>query len=308
MRLSLLILSCVLASAWNVPAFAQGKIDIFACEPQWAALAKELTGDAAVITTAAGTREDPAKVQVTDKLVSAIRRAKLVFCSGGGMESTWLPALLAKTPNPSVQAGSSGNLMAIDFVIPLDLPATAPDAVGSANSPADAETGANPNVHLNPHNIMLVAEEFQKRLSEIDPDNRSLYEKQYNKFFERWQDAMDRWEQSTAGLFGLTVATDDDFLAYLVDWLGLTNVGTVEEDGAPPSKAHMKDLIETLKKRPVRVILCTPFDTSGAAKQLAAATGTKILVLPYTVGGDNESGDLFALFDRTLGLLETLNS
>ena len=33
-------------------------------------------------------------------------------------------------------------------------------------------------------------------------------------------------------------------------------------------------------------------------------TGTKAIVLPYTVGGDEQSSDLFALFDRTIALLK----
>jgi zinc/manganese transport system substrate-binding protein len=291
-----------------VPSAAQAKVNIFACEPEWAALAKELTGDAATITTAAGGQQDPAKVMVSDKLVAAIRKANLVFCSGEGMESSWLPALLAKTPNPSIKTGNSGNLMAADYVIPLDLPTGFIADTGSNDADATENVGGNPHVHLNPHNIMLVAEELQKRLSEIDPDNRALYDKRYSAFFDHWQDAMDRWEQQSAGLFGLTVATEDDSFAYLVDWLGLVNVGRVEADGPHPTDAQLKTLARKIKKRSVRVILRTPFDSNSATKRLADETGARILVLPYTVGGDKDSGDLFALFDRTLSLLENLTS
>ncbi len=307
MRLSL-VLGSALALAWAAPSAAHAKVNIFACEPEWAALAKELTGDAANITTAGTGHENPSNVQVTDELVAAIRKANLVFCSGEGMESAWLPALLAKTPDPSVQTGNSGNLMAADYVIPLDLPSGLLVDKELDDSTADANAGGNPNVHLNPHNIMLVAEELQKRLSEIDPDNRALYDKRYNAFFDHWQDAMDRWEQQTGGLFGLSVATEDNSWAYLIDWLGLTNVGTVEVDGAHPDQAHVNALIDAVKKRPVRVILRTPFGSDSATKEVAAATGAKILVLPYTVGGDSESSDLFGLFDRTLSLLENLTS
>ena len=301
-------LGLALASIWIVPSAAQAKINIFACEPEWAALAKELTGDAAVITSAADAQQDPAKVTVSDQLVAAIRKANLVFCSGEGMESGWLPALLAKTPNPSIQIGNSGNLMAADYVIPLDLPSGLSTDTSSDDAHADENVGGNPNVHLNPHNIMLVAEELQKRLSEIDPDNRALYDTRYNAFFDHWQDAMDRWEQQSAGLFGLTVATEDDSWAYLIDWLGLVNVGSVEANGAHPTAAQLKDLASEMKRRSARVILRTPFGSDSATKQLASETGARILVLPYTVGGDKDSDDLFALFDRTLSLLENLTS
>ena len=301
-------LGVVLAAIWVVPSAAQAKINIFACEPEWAALAKDLTGDAAVITSATTGQQDPTKVTVNDKLVAAIRKANLVFCSGEGMESSWLPTLLSKTPNPSIKTGSSGNLMAADYVIPLDLPAGLITDAGSDDTSATENVGGNPHVHLNPHNIMLVAEELQKRLSEIDPDNRTLYDKRYNSFFDHWQDAMDRWEQQAAGLFGVPVVTEDDSFAYLIDWLGLVHVGSVEANGAHPTDAQLKSLAKEMKRRSAHVILRTPFGSDSATKRLASETGARILVMPYTVGGDKDSGDLFALFDRTLDLLEDLTS
>jgi zinc/manganese transport system substrate-binding protein len=313
-------IGAVLAVAWIGPAAAQSKIDIFACEPEWAALAKELAGDAAVITTAETGTENPRDVKVTDDLISAIKKAKLVICSGAGLEGTWLPELLKKTPNPSVQPGNSGNLMAADYVIPLDVSGelsededdtgTDINSPDQANPDADAGVGGDPHVHLNPHNIMLVAEELQQRLTQIDPDNRSAYDKLYNAFFSRWQDAMDRWEQDAATLFGTPVATEDDSFAYLIDWLGLVKVAGIEaQPGVAPSKTRIDSLIAALKKRPVRAILATPFNSDPAAKTISAATGAPVLVLPYTVGGDKESPDLFGMFDQTLKLLEkTLSS
>ncbi len=313
MRLSI-VFAALLAATWIVPAAAQAKINIFACEPEWAGLAKELTGKAANVVSAVDGQQDPRVVEITDKLVSEIKKANLVICSGSGLEDRWLPDLLKKTPNPSIQMGASANLMTSNYVIPLGQPATLEDET-PANSPdqdtldADAGTGGNPHVHLNPHNIMLVAEELQKRLTEIDPDNRSLYDKLYNSFFNRWQDAMDNWEQQAAGLFGVRVATEDDSWAYLIDWLGLVKVATIEDTpGKQPDAADVKVLIAKLKKRPVRAILRTPFGHDSATKEVSSAVGAPIMVLPYTVGGDKESDDLFALFDQTLKMLERLRS
>jgi zinc/manganese transport system substrate-binding protein len=314
MRSSVLI-GAVLAVAWIGPAAAQSKIDIFACEPEWAALAKELAGDAAVITTAETGTENPRDVKVTDDLVAAIKKANLVICSGAGLEGSWLPELLKKTPNPSVQPGNSGNLMAADYVIPLDITPTLPvadeadasdtDTASDAADSVDEGISGDPHVHLNPHNVLLVAEELQQRLSQIDPDNRAAYDKLYNAFFNHWQDAMDRWEQDAATLFGTPVATADDSFAYLIDWLGLVKVVAIEDTpGVAPSKARVSSLIAAMKKRPVRAILATPFDHDPATKTISAAIGAPVLVLPYTVGGDKQSSDLFKMFDRTLQLLE----
>jgi zinc/manganese transport system substrate-binding protein len=307
---SSVVLGAVLALSWIAPGMAQPKIAIFACEPEWASLAKELVGDAATITTAAGSRQDPSDVKVTDDLVAAVRKANLVFCSGAGLEKAWLPDLLKKAPNPTVQPGNSGNLMAADFVIPLGTTSDLSDADltkttdTDTDTQVDEDTGGNPHVHLNPHNIMLVAEELQQRLSQIDPDNRSLYDKRYNDFFMRWQDATDRWEQEAAGLFNVPVVTEDPSFAYLIDWLGLSQVAIIDDaPGKAADKARIDSVIDAIKKRPVRMILSAPFDSDPAAKTIAAATGVPVVKLPYTVGGDADSPDLFGLFDDTLKLL-----
>ena len=60
------------------PAFA---LDVFACEPEWAALVKELAGDEAVVTTATTAFQDPHYVQAKPSLIASTRSADLVVCS-----------------------------------------------------------------------------------------------------------------------------------------------------------------------------------------------------------------------------------
>ena len=46
----------------------------------------------------------------------------------------------------------------------------------------DVHPEGNPHVHLDPHNILLVAKELHRRLSIIDAKNMSFYQEQYNNF------------------------------------------------------------------------------------------------------------------------------
>ena len=52
------------------------------------------------------------------------------------------------------------------------------------------------------------------------------------------------------------------------------------------------------------MIIRTPYDPDKASKWFSEKTGTRAVVLPYTIGGDSQSGDLFALFDRIIALLK----
>ena len=66
----------------------------------------------------------------------------------------------------------------------------------------------------------------------------------------------------------------------------------------------MEGLLRQLSADAADIIMRTPYEPDDASEWLSKKTGTPALVLPYTVGGDSEAGDLFALFDRSFVLLE----
>ena len=63
-------------------------------------------------------------------------------------------------------------------------------------------------------------------------------------------------------------------------------------------------MLQQLSTEEVDIIIRTPYEPDEASEWLSDKTGIPALILPYTIGGDAETGDLFALFDRTLVLLK----
>jgi len=61
---------------------SQAALNVFACEPEWAALAKELGGDRLDVYSATTAMQDPHHVQARPSLIAKTRRADLVVCSG----------------------------------------------------------------------------------------------------------------------------------------------------------------------------------------------------------------------------------
>ena len=57
-------------------------------------------------------------------------------------------------------------------------------------SHGDVHPEGNPHVHLDPHNILLVAKELNRRLSIIDSKNKSFYQEQYNNFVDNYLNDM----------------------------------------------------------------------------------------------------------------------
>src|SRR5512142_2898870 len=98
-------------------------LNIFACEPEWAALAHELAGDKADIYSATSGLQDPHQVQARPSLIAHARRAQLVVCTGAELEIGWLPLVLRESSNPDIAPGKPGNFEASHYVTMLEKPA-----------------------------------------------------------------------------------------------------------------------------------------------------------------------------------------
>lgn len=278
---------------------AKQKIQIFACEPEWASLAQEIVGDKGDVFSATIAKEDPHHVRAKPSLIAAMRKSDLVICSGASLEVGWLPILLQSAGNSTVQPGNIGSLQVAEVVPVLEKPTSLDRSQG------DIHPEGNPHVHLNPHHIVLAAKELTARLSQIDPSNRTYYQSKYVAFSEKWQQAMLRWEKDAESLKGIPVVVHHPSFAYLENWLGLIQVGTLEpKPGVPPTTGHLEELLKSLKAHPAKAIVHTPYEPEDASLWLSKKTGIPVMELPYTVGGNGQSTDLFGLFDSTMALLK----
>lgn len=295
---SLIVVFAVTVSILSNALNARAQINVFACEPEWGALAHELGGEKVAVVVGTTALQDPHFISARPSLIAAARNADLIVCSGASLEIGWLPLLLQKSGNEKTQPGGVGYLLAADYIRTLEKPTSIDRSKG------DVHPEGNPHLHLNPHNLATFAEVLTKRLKDIDEKNATLFQSRFEDFSKRWHAAMSRWEESAKALKGAHVVVHHKSFTYLIDWLGLREVGTLElKPGIPPTSSHLESLLATLKASPPRFILRTPFDPEDASEWLSQKTGTPAVRLPYTVGGDEQSTDLFALFDRTVALL-----
>ena len=276
-------------------------IEIFACEPEWGALAKELTGDDAGITIATSAFQDPHRLQAKPSLIAAVRRADMIICTGADLEIGWLPLLLRRAGNASIQPGKQGHFMAADHVRKLEVPQVVDRSQG------DIHPQGNPHIHLDPRNIRRIGKALAERLSQIDPADAPGYAARLADFERRWSRAVDGWEQRAGRLSGLRLASNHRSFSYLARWLNLDIVATLEpKPGIPASGSQLAELLEQLTPNPPAAVIRTPYAIEKPSVWLSARLGIPELKLPYTVGGADNVTDLFALFEQSLVLLEEL--
>jgi len=159
-------------------------------------------------------------------------------------------------------------------------------------------------LHLNPHNIKIMAEVVAKRLIASDPNNALNYRRNLDNFTVRWQKNIRKWEKRAAALKGKSYIPHHRNWSYLADWLGMNELIAIEpKPSVSPTIKHLETVLNLSRVKQPSFIIRTPYANSDGAVWLAEKSGIKSLVLPYTVGGNKKSSNLFELFDNTLDLL-----
>lgn len=280
------------------PPMASAKLSVFACEPEWAALATEI-GQSLVKTYSATTAvQDPHYIQARPSLIARVRQADLVICSGAELEIGWLPALLQKANNRKVMPGQPGYMEASNHVLRLGATMSVDRAQG------DIHPQGNPHIQTDPHNIAAVARALGSRMQAIDPDNAQAYGQGLAEFLVRWEAAIAEWETRAEPLRGARSITHHNSWVYLERWLGIEEAANLEAiPGLPPTATHLGRLTSEFRDGGADFIIRSPYQDARASEWLSERIDVTAIVLPLTVGGTDEAQDLFSLFDDIVARL-----
>lgn len=294
-RLTSLCMLALCAVAFAAPARANLKV--FTCEPEWGALLDELGGDKLDVDVATSALQDVHVIEAKPSLIAKVRRADLVVCTGADLEVGWLPQLVRQSGNPKIASGD-GSFMAADQITTLEKPAQLDRANG------DVHPGGNPHFQMDPRRVLAVAKALSARLAKLDDANAATYAQRLADFSARWDAAIPRWEAKAAPLKDRNVVVHHNSWIYLTTWLGMHEIGSLEpKPGVPPTSAHLATLVDTTRSQHALAIIRAAYQDPKPADWLAERTGVPALTLPFTVGGDAQSKDLFSFYDSTIDKL-----
>jgi len=218
--------------------------------------------------------------------------------TGADLEVGWLPLVTRQAGNPRIQPGKPGYFEATAFVTMLEKPTRLDRAEG------DVHPGGNPHIQTDPRNILRVASPLAARLAELDPANAAYYHARAKDFASRWTAAIAKWEQEGAALRGTLIVVQHKSFTYLISWLGMNEVAALEsKPGVEPSTAYLSEVLNVLERQRPKMVLHAAYQSDRASQWIAERTKVNVVTLPFTVGGDSEAKNLFALFDDTLARL-----
>jgi len=293
MRTGLAVLAVAAAVALASPAHAA--LNVFACEPEWGALATELGGDDVSVFVATTARQDPHQIQARPALIARLRSADIAVCTGAELEIGWMPVLLRQSSNAKVQPGNPGYFEATQQVRLLEVPTRLDRAEG------DIHPGGNPHVQTDPRDMRVIAAALAQRLAQIDPAHAAIYVQRAKAFDDKLGQAIQRWQAEAAPLKGVNIVIYHKAWIYLFDWLGMNEVATIEpKPGVPPGGAYLAQLLDDIPKRQARMIIYAAYQDPRAPDFIAEKTHIPAVMLPFTVGGTDAAKDLFGFYDDTI--------
>jgi zinc/manganese transport system substrate-binding protein len=287
----------VVAAALAAPAYAK-QLNVFACEPEWGALATEIGGDKVSVYTATTGAQDPHQVQARPSLIAKARSADVAVCTGAELEIAWLPMIAQQSGNARIGAGGAGLFETTTAVRLLELPARLDRAEG------DVHAGGNPHIQTDPRMMIPVSKAMAAKFAALDPANAAAYTARQADFEKRWTTALAGWTAKGAPLKGVPIVVQHHSWAYLEAWLGLVEITPLEpKPGVPPSSGYLAQVLQKLQSMPAKMVIRAAYEDDRPSAFIADKAKIPAVTLPFTVGGTVGAKDLFSLYDDTLNRL-----
>ena len=282
MRLLLLLL----------PLGLYAQLNIAVSYPYIGALTKSIGGNSVNTIVLAKGNWDPHFIVPRPSLISKVRNADGLIINGGQLEIGWMPPLIKRAANPRTNINAKSFLNLSQHVNLINKPTSV------SRSGGDLHPDGNPHFHLNPNNILILANVIKEYLSAMDSVNQDIYKKNYKKFVETWKNKLDMWDEKMLSKKGIKVIQFHNNLAYFIKAYGLENIGTIEPlPGIPPSSRHTLDLINLIKKEKPFCIFHDVYHSTKTAEYISSKADILVILMPHDIGSLDSVDDLTSLFD-----------
>lgn len=293
-----LIIACAALTSAAIASPAYADLNVFACEPEWGALATEIGGDHVNVYNATTGGQDPHLVQARPSLIARARSANIRVCTGAELEVAWINLIVQQSGNTNLQTGRPGAFDATGAVRLLERPASVDRSQG------DIHAAGNPHIQADPRNMIPVSRAMAQRFAQLDSANAQTYTSRQADFERRWSEALQRWTQRAAPLRGTPILVQHRSWPYLLNWLGMIEVAALEPQvGVPPSSGHLARVLQQLRTNPARFVIRAAYEDSRPSEFIAQRTQIPAILLPFTIGGTPQATNLFTLYDDSIARL-----
>lgn len=171
----------------------------------------------------------------------------------------------------------------------------------------------DPHTWLSIKNAKIEMENIKNKLSEIDPDNASYYQKNFDKYAKMCDDLDKEYSQKTSVLPNRVMVVSHQAFGYLCGDYGLSQVPikNISNEDEPDAQT-MAQIIDYIKKNNIKYICVEEMTSTKIADTIKAETGAQIKVLSpvetLTQEQMDKGEDYFSIMENNLKILEEVLS
>jgi len=308
------------------------RLRVVATLPDYGMLARAIGGDRVIVDTIVRGDQDAHFIRPKPSFVDKVKKADLLIATGLDLE-LWLPTVVNKSGNRRVRSGEPGYVAAAHGMHLLEKPKNFSRIEGGVHVYGNPHVTCSPvNMKVAARNIAdgLIANDPEDRslyernlktlLHRIDVH---LFGEQLVKllggdtlcglaekgrllpFIEKQSfkgkpliDSLGGWMKAMMPFRGVSIVTYHKNWVYFLDIFGIRSAGTIEvKPGIPPTPRHVAELVETMRRNRIRIILAANFFDAQKVRTVADRVNAVPVIVPVYVGGEKGVTDYFKLVD-----------
>ncbi len=333
------VLRSAVGADTSAASMERPRLRVVATLPDYGFLAKAVGGEHVSVDTIVRGDQDAHFIRPKPSFVDMVKKADLLIATGLDLE-LWLPTVVNKSGNRRVRSGEPGYVAAARGMHLLEKPKNFSRIEGGVHIYGNPHVTCSPiNMKVAARNIAagLITNDPENRtayeanlkalLHRIDVHlfGRALVnllggdtlcglaEKgKLIPFLEQQTfqgrpliNSLGGWMQQMMPLRGVPIVTYHKNWVYFLRLFGIEPAGTIEpKPGIPPTPRHVADLVESMRRNRVRLILAANYFDAQKVRTVARRVNAVPVIVPIYVGGLKGVNDYFALVDTWIqGLL-----
>jgi len=342
-------MAAALCAGQSWPQVQQPRLKVVTTLPDYAFLAKAIGDERVEVKAIVKGNQDAHFIRPKPSFAVALRRADVLVATGLDLE-LWLQTVIDHSGNGRIRSGQPGYVAATYGMKLLEKPKVISRIEGGLHVYGNPHVTCSPiNMKVAATNIALGLtrndpagkEHYQANLKKLlariderlfgaelvemlggetlcnlaEQDKLMPFLQEHTFQGKPLTEYLGGWMGTMLPLRGVPIVTYHKNWVYFARLFGLEEVGTVEpKPGIPPSAKHVTELVDTMRRREVRLILAANYFDQQKVKAVAHRVGAAAVILPVYVGGTPGTDDYFKLVDywiqelleaaRTQGLVE----
>lgn len=284
--LAITLLATMTGGAPGADELRADTLEVVATHSALGSIARQVGGNRVSVQTITVPSSDIHSVEARPSVFALLSDADVLIHSGLDLE-LWKEPSVKGSRNPRIADGRPGNIDASQGIKLLQAPAVI------SRSEGDVHLFGNPHYWMDPINALTMARTIAAGLTAVDPGSAELYLGNQKAFEADLKARLRGWLIKALPHKNTPLVVYHDSFPYFVRRFGFQVVATLEpKPRIPPTQKHLLEVLETVEKRAVRVIIREPYHDRDATDFVAQRTGATVVTLS-TLPGFREGVDTY---------------